>query len=370
MCATSPLFLEVVLMRKRISLLLVLVMTLFETCFLTACSGKPKLEKFTEYYFDYFDTATSVVGYGKDREEFDAVCEDVKAQLLEYHRLFTIYSNYEGLNNLYTINQVQDGVHTEVQVDQRIIDMLTFAKEMYQVSGGRVNIAMGSVLKIWHVYRNEGLDSPSTAQLPPMERLEEAAMHTNIDDLIIDDERNTVFLADPEMFLDVGAIAKGYAAERVAEHLEEQGVTGYLLNVGGNVRSIGEGNGKPWNVGIDNPDTEDEDHPFIEYLHLSGESLVTSGTYQRFYVVDGKSYHHIIDPDTLMPGTKYSSVSVLTEDSGLGDAMSTALFLMDYEEGKALVESMDDLEAMWVLPDGEQRYSEHFQEYTYVPKSK
>lgn len=369
-CAQHPLFfLEVVLMRKGISLLLVLAMTVFQTCFLTACSGKPKLEKFSEYYFDYFDTATSVVGYAKDREEFDAVCEDIKAQLLEYHRLFTIYSNYEGLNNLYTINRVQDGAHAEVQVDQRIIDMLTFAKEMYKVSRGTVNIAMGSVLKIWHTYRSEGLDSPSTAQLPPMERLEAAAEHTDIDDLIIDDERNTVFLADPKMSLDVGAVAKGYAAQKVAEHLEEKGVTGYLLNVGGNVRSIGEGNGKPWNVGIENPDTEDEDHPFIEYLHLSGESLVTSGTYQRFYMVDGKSYHHIIDPDTLMPGVKYNAVSVMTNDSGLGDAMSTALFLLDYEEGRKLVESMENLEAMWVLPDGEQRYSEHFQEYTYVPQS-
>lgn len=356
-------------MRKGLSLLLVLALALFQACSLTGCSSEPKLEKFTEYYFDYFDTATSVVGYAKNREEFDAVCEDVKAQLLEYHRLFTIYSNYEGLNNLYTINQVKDGAHAEVEVDQRIIDLLTFAKEMYQVSKGTVNIAMGSVLKIWHTYRNEGLDSPSTAQLPPMEQLKAAAEHTKIDDLIIDEERNTVFLADPKMSLDVGAIAKGYAAQKVAEHLEEQGITGYLLNVGGNVRSIGEGNGKPWNVGIENPDTGDEEHRYIEFLHLSGESLVTSGTYQRFYVVDGKSYHHIIDPGTLMPGTKYSAVSVVTDDSGLGDAMSTTLFLLDYEEGRELVESMENLEAMWVMPDGELRYSEHFQDYTYVPQA-
>ena len=94
-------------------------------------------------------------------------------------------------------------------------------------------------------------------------------------------------------------------------------------------------------------------------------SLVTSGSYQRFYKVDGKNYHHIIDPDTLYPGEKYMSVSVLTENSGLGDALSTSLFLMDYEEGKKLIESLENVEAMWVMPDGEQKYSEGFKNYTF-----
>lgn len=355
-------------MKKVLSVFLIIALVLVQVLSFSACNEKTQLNKYSEYYFDYFDTATTIIGYEKTEEEFDAVCEEIKAQLNEYHRLFTIYNRYDGLNNLVTINDLVDGKHTEVEVDQKIIDMLTFAKEMYAKTDGNVNIAMGSVLKIWHVYRNRGLDDPTTAELPPMDDLQEAAEHTNIEDLIINDENNTVFLADPEMSLDVGAIAKGYAAEKIAQYLEEKGVTGYLLNLGGNVRTIGMANEKPWNVGIENPDTENEETPYIEFLHLQGESLVTSGSYQRFYVVNGENYHHIIDPATLMPGTKYRSVSVLTDDSGLGDAMSTALFLMDYEEGLELVKSMENVEAMWVLPDGEQRYSDGFKAYTYIPE--
>ncbi len=355
-------------MKKAISLFLIVSLLLVQTFSLAGCDKKPKLNKFSEYYFDYFDTATTIIGYEETEEDFKAVCEEIKALLLEYHRLFTIYNRYDGLNNLVTINDLVDGKHTEVTVDEKIIDMLTFAKEMYVKTNGSVNIAMGSVLKIWHIYRNEGLDDPSNAQLPPMEKLQEASQHTDINNLIIDDENNTVYLADPEMTLDVGAVAKGYAAEKIAEYLEEKGITGYLLNLGGNVRTIGDTGEKPWNVGIENPDTANEEKPYIEFLHLQGESLVTSGTYQRFYVVNGENYHHIIDPQTLMPGTKYRSVSVLTDDSGLGDAMSTALFLMDYEEGLELIKSMDNVEAMWVMPDGEQRYSDGFKTYTYIPE--
>lgn len=352
-------------MKRFLSVFLAVVIIAIQMIGFCGCDNETQLNKYKAYYFDYFDTATTIIGYANTQEEFDKICEDIKSQLNKYHRLFTIYNRYEGLNNLVTINDVDNGKHNVVTVDREIIDMLKFAKEMYQKTNGTVNIAMGRMLKIWHNYRNAGLDDPANAELPPMEKLKEASEHTNIDDLIVDTENNTVFIADPEMTLDVGAIAKGYAVERIAEYLESKGVTNFLLNVGGNVRTIGMADTKKWKVGIENPDTSNEEKPYIEYLEVAGESIVTSGSYQRFYVVNGENYHHIIDPETLMPGTKYRSVSVLTDNSGLGDAMSTALFLMDYEEGKQLVESIENVEAMWVLPDGKQQYSSGFEEYTF-----
>ena len=358
-------------MKKAVSVFLTVILALSQLFALTGCEKKPEEKtKFNNYYFDYFDTATTVSGYASSQEEFDAVCEDVKALLSEYHRLFDIYNRYKDVNNLAIINDLDNGKHTKVTVDKKIIDMLTFAKEMYEKTNGNVNVAMGSVLSIWHNYRNDGLDNPAEAELPPMELLKEAAKHTDINDLIIDSENNTVFLADPKMTLDVGAVAKGYAVEQVAKALEEKGVTGYLLNVGGNVKTIGLANGEKWKAGIENPDRDDKDKPFIEYVKVAGESIVTSGSYQRFYIVNGENYHHIIDPVTLMPGTKYRSVSVITNDSGMGDALSTALFLMSYEDGKKLVESTENVEAMWVMNDGEQLYSVGFEAYTfeYVPQ--
>lgn len=353
-------------MKKTVSIVTVVVLAVLQVLSFASCKVTGK-EKYTANYFDYFDTVTTITAYTETEEEFNTLCDEITTLLNEYHRLYTIYNRYEDFTNLVTVNDVTDGKHNVVKVDRKIIDLLIFAKEMYNKTNGKVNIAMGSVLSIWHTYRNEGLDDPENAQLPPMEKLREAEKHTDINNLIIDEENSTVYISDPLMTLDVGAIAKGYAVERICLYLEEKGVSNVLINVGGNIRTIGfsADENTPWKAGIENPDTENEEKPFIEYIELSGESIVTSGSYQRFYVVKGENYHHIIDPETLMPGTKYKSVSVVTNDSGLGDAFSTALFLMTYEEGKKLVEETDDVEAMWVLPDGEQVYSSGFKDYTF-----
>ena len=342
-------------MKIKIYTLLLLVCLLATS--LSACS---KPESYTTYSFDYFDTVTTIVGYAADQAEFDRISADILAELGEYHRLFTTYHRYEGLENLCTINELVNGAHRTVTVDRRIIDMLLYAKEMYERTDGAVNIAMGSVLSIWHDYRELGMDDPSSAQLPPMERLQAAAAHTDIDVLLIDEEACTVTLTDPEARLDVGAIAKGYAVEMAARSLEERGITGYVLNVGGNVRTVGpKSTGEPWLVGIENPQ-EDPEEPYLAYLNLVDRSLVTSGSYQRYYIVDGERYHHIIDPDTLMPARGYLSVSIVTSSSADGDALSTALFCMSLAQGLALIESLPDTEAIWVMEDGTRQYSSGF----------
>ncbi len=322
---------------------------------LPSCQKGP--ERFSAYSFETFDTVTTIVGYAESQSAFDAVAEEIFSELREYHRLYTIYHRFEGLENLCTINELVEGKHRVVSVDSRIVDMLLYAKEMYVLTEGRVNVAMGSVLSLWHEARTEGESDPFSARLPDPDALAEAALHTDIDQLIIDEENGTVFLADPAMRLDVGAIAKGYATEQIARKLEEKGVTGYVLNVGGNVRTIGrKADGTPWSVGIENPDEGE----YLANLFLAGESLVTSGSYQRYYWVDGKRYHHIIDPETLFPAEGYSSVSVIVTDSGLGDALSTALFCMDLSDGLRLIESLPDAEALWLLADGTKHASSGF----------
>lgn len=345
-------------MKKRFFSFFIAALMLTSCIFQSSCERR--LERFSTYSFDYFDTVTSIVGYAQSREEFDRVSGEVLAELGEYHRLFTIYHRYEGLENLCTVNETVDGEHRTVQVDRRIIDMLLYAKEMYRKTEGQVNIAMGSVLSIWHDYREEGSEEPWAAKLPPMDLLEKAAEHTDIDKLVIDEEKCTVLLTDPDMTLDVGAVAKGYAVEMAARSLEEKGIGGYVINAGGNVRTVGlRGDGSRWIAGIDDPDGGD----YLALLSLSGEALVTSGSYQRYYIVDGKRYHHIIDPDTLMPAEGFSSVSIVCKSSADGDILSTALFCMTAEEGLALVESMTDVEAMWVTDGGEILYSSGFHEF-------
>lgn len=331
---------------KRIIAIALAMMTLF----LSSCQPKEKKEQFSKIYFDYFDTASIITGYETSQEEFDKTLEIIKAELESYHQLYDIYYRYDNVTNLCVINSAKDGEPTVV--DQKIIDMLKYAKEMYVLTDGEMNVAMGSVLKIWHDFRKLGVDNPKKATLPKLEDLKEASNHTSIDDVIIDEEAGTLYLSDPELRLDVGAIAKGYATEMIAQKLISMGKTGYCLNIGGNIRTIGDKNGEEWRVGIENPDKASEE-AYIKILNISDMSLVTSGSYQRFYVVDGKNYHHIIDKDTLYPSEYYQSVSVLCESSALADALSTSLFTMELEEGKALVKSIEGVEALWCLPDGE-----------------
>ena len=326
---------------------------------LSSCKEQVK-EKFTAYYFDYFDTATTIVGYADSKEEFDKVCSDIVAELEEYHKLYTIYSKYDGLTNLYSINKSKGAV----SVDEKIIDLLLFSFDAYLLTNGNTNVAMGSVLSLWHDARTHGEKHPESAKLPDMDKLILAAEHTDINNVIIDDDSNTVTFLDGEMSLDVGAVAKGYAVEAIAKGLEADGVSGYLLNVGGNVRAVGaRADGTPWTVGIENPDAKGTDDAYLAYLSVENEAVVTSGSYQRYYYVDGKAYHHIIDPETLMPGENFRSVSVICGSSGIGDALSTALFCMTYEEGRELIESLEDVECMWLFPSGEIKYSSGFEKY-------
>lgn len=348
-------------MIKRSISLICLFALLIQCAALISC--QKKLSKFTEYSFDYFDTVTTIVGYAEDQEQFHAVSADILAELGEYHKLFTIYHRFEGMENLCTVNELTNGEHRTVTVDRRIIDMLLYAKDVYTLTDGKVNVAMGSVLSIWHKYREHGTDAPWEAQLPPMEQLTEAAQHTDINNVLIDEEQCTVTLTDPKMTLDVGAVAKGYAVEMVAQSLEKKGITGYVLNVGGNVRTVGaKADGEPWKVGIESPE-ENEEQPYLANLYLADSALVTSGSYQRYYTVDNKRYHHIIDPATLMPSEGFVSVSVVCKSSADGDALSTALFCLTLAEGLALIESIEDAEALWVTADGTQHKSSNFDKY-------
>lgn len=354
-------------MNKIISLSLTLVVLL--CFFLGGCSKSDGKEKFSEYYFDYFDTVTTIVGYAESKQEFNEVCKFIKSELETYHKLYNIYDSFDALNNIKTINIAKNSQNKAVAVDKKIVDLLLFCKEAYTLTGGKTNVAMGSVLSIWHRYRTNGLNNPEKAEIPALSELKAAAEHTNIENLNIDSEALTVELLDGEMSLDVGAVAKGYAVQQISKALEEKGIVGYLLNVGGNVKTIGsKPDGEGFYVGIENPDTDNEEEVHIAYLKLTDMSLVTSGNYQRFYEVDGKNYHHIIDPQTLMPSEYFASVSVVCKDSGLADALSTALFTMNLEEGRALIERLDGVEALWVTNEGQKHYSSGFEALTFEYK--
>ena len=321
---------------------------------LTGCSDpEPEMKQYNATFLSLFDTVTTIIGKAEREELFQEKAQQIHDQLLIYHKLFDIYNDYDGINNIKTIND-NAGI-APVRVDSAIIELLLDCRIYYEITGGRVNVAMGSVLRLWHDARKDGEDDPLNAYVPDMEALREAALHTSFEDVIIDPVASTVYLADPQLRLDVGAVAKGWAAQRVADSLE----SGILLSVGGNVCSTGpkDASGTPWVVGIDDPVQDG----YLHTLYVHDESVVTSGDYQRWYMVDGVLYHHLIDPDTLYPGTFWTSVSVVCEDSGLADALYTALFLMPLDEGQALLEQCG-AEALWLDASGQLYYSPGFRD--------
>ena len=317
-----------------------------------------ELKRYKTSFFDLFDTYTEITLYAADEAEVAGIAAAAKEELTICHQLYDIYHTYEGMNNLKTVND-NAGI-APVQVDARLIDLLLFGKEMYTKTGGQVNIAMGSVLALWHDHRTAGIANPSSASLPDAEALQAAAQHTDISQCMIDEQAMTVYLADPDMRLDVGAIAKGYAVERAAQQMLVQGAQSALISVGGNVRAIGQrADGTPWQVGVQNPDLASEEST-IATVALRDSSMVTSGSYQRYYIVDGAIYHHIIDPETLMPSVYFQSVTIVTENSGIADVLSTALFTVPVAQGQAILERFPAAEAMWITQAGEQVKTDGF----------
>lgn len=338
---------------KRLLALMVCVLLL------TSCAASAETQRYTASFLDVFDTASQLVIYADSQEEANHLAQLIYSELLRYHKLFDQYNDWPQVTGVYEVNQ--KAAAEPVTVEAELFDLLRFAKDMAVLTDGKTNIAMGSVLKLWHQAREDGLNHPESAYLPDEDALKHAAQHTNPDDLVLDEEKGTVFFADPALQLDLGAIAKGYAVEQVAKMLEADGVNGVLLSIGGNVRAIGvRPDGTAFPVGVQNPDLQSEQN-HIAIISLKNASLVTSGSYQRFYTVNGQQYHHIIDPATLMPARHLWAVSVVTKDSGLADALSTALFNLPLEDGQQLIASLPEAEALWVLMDGTLVASDGFQ---------
>lgn len=341
---------------------------------MTGCSKKYEL--MSHYITGPFDTITTYMSYVSSEDEFNEQCDYIEEQLNYYDQLFDKYNTYNGMNNLKTIN---DNAGKEaIEVDQPLIDLLNLSIERNQKISSKVNIAFGSVINIWHDYREEAESHDGVGTVPSDEELEKANQHTSIDSIEIDEKKKTVYINDALASIDVGATAKGYAIELIKDGLIEMGVDNFLLSGGGNVASHGqrkiqkEGEfyldecADKFCVGIESPQdgnyaasADDPDSENEAVLVVQGESIVTSGDYQRFYQdVNGVRYHHLIDPETLYPAVHFRSVSIITEDSGLADFLSSAVFLMEYEEGLKLVNSLDGVEAIWLLEDGKIKMSD------------
>ena len=337
-------------MIKRILSLFLIVLLLIS---LPSC-GLPH-DRYTSTSFLYFDTVIELVGYTEDRGRFNDVADQLWALLGDYHNLFDIYNEYPDTVNLATVNKSVGLSERSFTVHKDIYELLLFGKEMHDLTDGKLNPAMGSVLALWR-----DLGASDTPRLPEFSDLADAFAHTSIEQFFLSESEDGYRLTviDPYLTFDVSAIAKGYAAGKAIELLSSicSEDEYFLLNLGGMVCPITpKPGGGSWSAGIEYPTADKREDGYIRTVKLSKGALVTTASHLRYITVDNKNYGHVIDPYTLFPPEFFASVTVYCIDPALGDALSTALFCMNEADGRELIGEMSDkfgkIEAMWVYPD-------------------
>lgn len=319
-------------------------------------------EKFQVTIYDYFDTVTTFTAYTDKEEDFNKYKDLVEEKMAYYHKLFNSYEGFDGVNNFYTINQ--NAGKEAVKVEKPVIDLVKIGQEWYDATDVKIDIGAGSLLGIWNKYRDEALANPNQAKLPPREDLEEAAKHMDINAIEVNEDDSTVYINDPDVQIDIGAIGKGYATELIKQDLIKAGLTNGILSVGGDVAIIGYNPGRDnhkFAIAVQNPDLK-SDKPYSSVVYVANTSVVTSGDYQRYFEIDGRKYHHIIDTDTLEPSTKYKSITVIMDDIGQADALSTALFVEDRQKGEELAKKFN-AEVFWIDTDGNEYKTKGYEEY-------
>jgi len=308
--------------------------------------SKADYQAYTDYDYS-FDTVIALKGYCASQQAFDSYFAEMSNLFSGYHKMFDRYNDYDGVSNIKTIND-NAGIKA-VTVDDAIIEVLQDARQYYQATGGQFDCTMGAVIDTWSDFRDAVANGGTKVSVPTYDQLSKLYVKDGWQYVTIDATAKTVYISDPRVKLDVGALAKGFATQKVAEKLRADGLTSGFISAGGNVVLLGpKPNGDTWSVGIANPASTASSLDI--YLTSASISLVTSGTYQRFVTYNGKDYHHIIDPTTLMPGTLYTSVTIVGPDSTVCDILSTSLFLLSISAGRKLLETMglQDVGVIWV----------------------
>lgn len=323
---------------------------------ITSCSSQ---------WSQYLHTYISLTIYYEGEEmngNAQYVFNNVESILSSYHKLSDKYNNYEGITNVKTINDNPTETHI---LEPELFDLIAYAKEKQALVDNAFNIALGPVLEVWHNYREACLENQTEefCNVPTIEELEAQSVYTDINEVILNDANYLITMSD-NMSLDLGGISKGYISGILNDYLDGLSLRGYLLNNGESNISVGgihpTRDNEKFLLAISDPTFQRQ---YYATLYLEdGEQLVTSGDYQKYYVVNGEIYHHIIDNETLMPERHARSVSVVTDEPALADLYSTALFTMTVEEGQTFVNNIDGLEAIWYGLDDTIYFSENFEE--------
>lgn len=303
---------------------------------LTGCSGaksSTQTDQDLTYTDMLFDTVIKIQILDPADE---SILDDLKKLCKKYD---TMFSTTNTDSELYKLNHANGQPFT---VSSETANLIQEGIHYSELSGGAFDLTIEPVSALWDFKA----DKPT---VPSSDAIAQAVSH--VDYTKVDIQDNTVTLEDPEAGIDLGAIAKGYIADQVKTYLKKQGIKHAIINLGGNVDVIGtKPDGSKYNIGIQKP--FDESGEAITSVQLKDQTVVTSGIYERYFKKNGKLYHHILDPRTGYPcENNLYSVSIITDSSTKADALSTTCFLLGYEKGMELIQSMDGVEAIFITDD-------------------
>ena len=313
---------------KRILLIinLLLIISLFSGC-----------TKFTNNQINvsgqYFDTAVSITIYGGTKDVADK-CKDICSK---YENMF---SNNIDSSEISMIN-INSAKGNWTTVSNETLELIKKGIEFGNISNGLFDITIGEVSNLWDFKDGNNLPDPAT--------INEKISNVNYKNIEIDG--NNVRLSNPNAKLDLGGIAKGYIADKLKEYLLSQNIDSALINLGGNVLLVGSKlDGSNFRIGIQKPFEESGETILVVNTH--DKSIVTSGTYERYFYKDNKLYHHILDTHTGYPvENDLCSVTIISDSSMMGDGLSTTAFLMGLNDGLNYIESLENTEAIFIDKD-------------------
>ena len=297
---------------------------------------KSTYKKYSKNYF-YMDTYINIkIDSVKSRKEIDSIFDDINYLYDSYNKLTNRYSEYNDVINVYYLNEIL-GDGEEIEIDKRLADIIELGIAYYDKTNGLFNVASGNLTGIWKSFIDTCESVPSNDTLD---------VNTNINDVKL---KGNIYTKYNGVRLDLGAITKGYVTEIVSRYLEDNSINNYIINAGGNVK-VGKAYDKEYYVvGITDPNNINS---IFTKVNINNLSVVTSGSYQRYCMLDDKLYSHVINSITKYPSDYVKSVTVIGEDSTLCDIYSTYLFLLSVDDGLDVVNNTSGIEAIWYV-DGD-----------------
>lgn len=283
-------------------------------------------------------TVVEITVLGKTAEEASAAIDEAFAEMARIEALMTPHDPASDVARL-------SGAVSALEVSAETAEVVALGEKVAAASDGAFDMALGRLKALWGV---EG-EAP---RVPTPAAIAAALEGTGVGDLTL--KGKTITKGSPDLAVDLGGIAKGYAVDRAAAVLRGAGVKSAAINAGGDIRLLGDRKGRPWRIGIQHPREGDK---LLATLSLGPTAVVTSGDYERYFEVGGVRYHHLFDPATGYPARRCQSVTVVADSAALADALATAAFVLGPEGGLRLLDKFPGAEMLLVAADGSRHLS-------------